>query len=139
MISWKPQCEAEWFPTLISCSPNLPSVYIRLCKHGNHFTFLQWKTAFFSLTHLLPKFFQTTLKELLLWLYLCFKYQPWQNWKENVKCTCNRHIVFHYQWSQQSLPVNHSDFNHSIWNDFIKLSGCHFTRGKKKNLKKNWS
>ena len=29
------------FPTLISCSPNLPRVYIRLCKHGNHFTFLQ--------------------------------------------------------------------------------------------------
>ena len=24
---------------LIKCSPNLPSVYIRLCKHGNHFTF----------------------------------------------------------------------------------------------------
>ena len=24
---------------LISCSPNLPRVYIRLCKHGNHFTF----------------------------------------------------------------------------------------------------
>ena len=22
-------------------SPNLPRVYIRLCKHGNHFTFLQ--------------------------------------------------------------------------------------------------
>ena len=30
----------KWFPTLISCSPNLPRVYIRLCKHGNHFTFL---------------------------------------------------------------------------------------------------
>ena len=29
------------FPTLISCSPNLQCVYIRLCKHGNHFTFLQ--------------------------------------------------------------------------------------------------
>ena len=27
---------------LIECSPNLPSVYIRLCKHGNHFTFLQY-------------------------------------------------------------------------------------------------
>ena len=26
---------------LISCSPNLPRVYIRLCKHGNHFIFLQ--------------------------------------------------------------------------------------------------
>ena len=25
---------------LISCSPNLPRIYIRLCKHGNHFTFL---------------------------------------------------------------------------------------------------
>ena len=25
---------------LIECSPNLPNVYIRLCKHGNHFTFL---------------------------------------------------------------------------------------------------
>ena len=25
---------------LIECSPNLSSVYIRLCKHGNHFTFL---------------------------------------------------------------------------------------------------
>ena len=25
---------------LIECSPNLPSVYIGLCKHGNHFTFL---------------------------------------------------------------------------------------------------
>ena len=33
----------SWFPTLISCSPNLPSVYIRLCKHGNHFTFLHDK------------------------------------------------------------------------------------------------
>ena len=32
---------ASWFPTLISCSPNLPRVYIRLCKHRNHFTFLQ--------------------------------------------------------------------------------------------------
>ena len=91
---------------------------------------IQWNKAFFhSLTHLLPKFFQTALKELLLRLYLCFKYQPWQNWKENVKCTCNRHIVFRYRWSQQSLPVNQSDFVHSIWNDFIKLSGCHFTHG----------
>ena len=26
-------------PTLISCSPNLPRVYIRLCKHGNHLHF----------------------------------------------------------------------------------------------------
>ena len=34
----------SWFPTLISFSPNLPSVYIRLCKHGNHFTFLQYNT-----------------------------------------------------------------------------------------------
>ena len=25
---------------LIECSPNLPGVYIRLCKHGNHFKFL---------------------------------------------------------------------------------------------------
>ena len=25
---------------LMECSPYLPSVYIRLCKHGNHFTFL---------------------------------------------------------------------------------------------------
>ena len=25
---------------LIECSPNLPCVYIRLCKRGNHFTFL---------------------------------------------------------------------------------------------------
>ena len=40
-ISWKPLRFASWFPTLISCSPNLPRVYIRLCKHGNHFTFLQ--------------------------------------------------------------------------------------------------
>ena len=40
-ISWKPLRFAWWFPTLISCSPNLPRVYIRLCKHGNHFTFLQ--------------------------------------------------------------------------------------------------
>ena len=40
-ISWKPFRFASWFPTLISCSPNLPRVYIRLCKHGNHFTFLQ--------------------------------------------------------------------------------------------------
>ena len=31
---------ASWFPTLISCSLNLPRVYIRLCKHGKHFTFL---------------------------------------------------------------------------------------------------
>ena len=42
-ISWKPLRFASWFPTLISCSPNLPRVYIRLCKHGNHFTFLQYK------------------------------------------------------------------------------------------------
>ena len=34
--------KASWFPTLILCSPNLPRVYIRLCKHGNHFTFLQY-------------------------------------------------------------------------------------------------
>ena len=39
-------CVASWFPTLISCSPNLPRVYIRLCKHGNHFTFLQSRLAF---------------------------------------------------------------------------------------------
>ena len=26
------------------CSPNLPRVYIRLCKHGNHFTFLHYNT-----------------------------------------------------------------------------------------------
>ena len=43
-ISWKPLRFALWFPTLISCSPNLPCIYIRLCKHGNHFTFLQYKT-----------------------------------------------------------------------------------------------
>ena len=43
-ISWKPLRFASWFPTLISCSPNLPSVYIRLCKHGNHFKFLQYTT-----------------------------------------------------------------------------------------------
>ena len=41
-ISWKPLRFASWFPTLISCSPNLPRVYIRLCKHGNHFTFLHY-------------------------------------------------------------------------------------------------
>ena len=41
-ISWKPLSFALWFSTLISCSPNLPCVYIRLCKHGNHFTFLQY-------------------------------------------------------------------------------------------------
>ena len=40
-ISWKPLRFASWFPTFISCSPNLPRVYIRLFKHGNHFTFLQ--------------------------------------------------------------------------------------------------
>ena len=45
-ISWKPLRFALWFPTLISCSPNLPRVYIRLCKHGNHFTFLH--SHFFS-------------------------------------------------------------------------------------------
>ena len=33
---------------LISCSPNLPHVYIRLCKHGNHFTFLQLCTLMTS-------------------------------------------------------------------------------------------
>ena len=38
-MSWKPLRFASWFPTLISCSPNLPRVYIRLCKHGNYFTF----------------------------------------------------------------------------------------------------
>ena len=41
-ISWKPLRFASWFPTLISCSPNLLRVYIRLCKHGNHFTFLHY-------------------------------------------------------------------------------------------------
>ena len=30
-ISWKPLRFASWFRTLISCSPNLPNVYIRLC------------------------------------------------------------------------------------------------------------
>ena len=40
-ISWKPLRFASWFPALISCSPNLPRDYIRLCKHGNNFTFLQ--------------------------------------------------------------------------------------------------
>ena len=38
-------CVASWFPTLISCSPNLPRIYIRLCKHGNHFTFLHYYMA----------------------------------------------------------------------------------------------
>ena len=33
---------ASWFHTLISCSLNLRRVYIRLCKHGNHFTFLHY-------------------------------------------------------------------------------------------------
>ena len=42
LISWKPLRFASWFPTFISCSPNLPHVYIRLCKHTNHFTFLQY-------------------------------------------------------------------------------------------------
>ena len=41
-ISWKSLRFASWFPTLISCFPNLPRVYIMLCKHGNHFTFLQY-------------------------------------------------------------------------------------------------
>ena len=36
---------ASWFPTHISCSPNLPSVYIRVCKHGNHFKFLHFMTV----------------------------------------------------------------------------------------------
>ena len=45
-INWKPLRFALWFPTLISCSPNLLRVYIRLCKHGNHFTFLH--SHFFS-------------------------------------------------------------------------------------------
>ena len=31
-ISWKPLRFASLFPTPISCSPNLPRVYIRLCK-----------------------------------------------------------------------------------------------------------
>ena len=44
-IGWKPLRFASWFPTLILCSPNLPRVYIRLCKHGNHFTFLHYCTA----------------------------------------------------------------------------------------------
>ena len=35
----------SWFPTLISCSPNLTRVYIRLCKHGNHFTFLRYNNG----------------------------------------------------------------------------------------------
>ena len=41
-ISWKPLRFVSWFPTPISLSPNLPRVYIRLCKHVNHFTFLQY-------------------------------------------------------------------------------------------------
>ena len=45
-MSWKPLRFASWFPTLISCSPNLPRVYIRLCKHGNYFTFLHHITIF---------------------------------------------------------------------------------------------
>ena len=49
-ISWKPLRFASWFPTLISCSPNLLRVYIRLCKHRNHFTFLHYKM-------LLPTYF----------------------------------------------------------------------------------
>ena len=40
-------CRAWWFPTLIACSPNLPRVYIKLCKHGNHFTFLQSRENLF--------------------------------------------------------------------------------------------
>ena len=43
LISWKPLRFVLWFPTLISCSPNLLRVYIRLCKHGNHFTFHHYK------------------------------------------------------------------------------------------------
>ena len=42
-ISWKPLRFVLWFPSLISCSPNLLRVYIRLCKHGNHFTFHHYK------------------------------------------------------------------------------------------------
>ena len=33
-----------WLPMLILCSPNLPCVYITLCKHGNHFIFLTYCT-----------------------------------------------------------------------------------------------
>ena len=36
-LSWKPLRFASWFPTLISYSPNLSRVYIKLCKHENHF------------------------------------------------------------------------------------------------------
>ena len=31
-ISWKPLRFASWFPALISCSPNLPRVYVRLWR-----------------------------------------------------------------------------------------------------------
>lgn len=37
---------ASSFPTLISRFPNLPRVHSRLCKHRNHFTFLQCRTFY---------------------------------------------------------------------------------------------
>ena len=47
-LEFKPLRFASWFPTLISCSPNLPRVYIRLCKHGNHFIFLHFNSTHLS-------------------------------------------------------------------------------------------
>ena len=46
--TWEVSWEVTWEE--ISCSPNLPRVYIRLCKHGNHFTFLHCNSTRGELT-----------------------------------------------------------------------------------------
>ena len=38
---------------LISCFPNLPHVYIMLCKHRNHFTFLHYVVNVKGICHLI--------------------------------------------------------------------------------------
>ena len=78
LISWKPLHFASWFPTLISCSPNLPHVYIRLCKHGNYFTFLhQFSKYYDSWSHLISSLsfsfaFLSFFVFFILFLFLLF-------------------------------------------------------------------
>ena len=59
--------DAKWSGfQLIECSPNLLGVYIRLCKHGNHFTFLQY------ISHLLQEI-KFSLQGLIIVLILLKK------------------------------------------------------------------
>ena len=87
-ISWKPLRFASWFPTLISCSPNLPRVYIRLCKHGNHFTFLHsnaWHDILFELEmSRIPPQLENIEAILCRCLYLQQKYSKMEWNQKNV-------------------------------------------------------